>query len=344
MSRKNKLNKLQSRRIKQNHNKRLRNEQQLIINWDRENLGPLESGTIISRYGQHADIEDQHGETLRCDIRRTISSLICGDKVRWRRANKIDSNRQGVIEAVQDRNNLLTRPDFYDGVKPIAANLDQILIVSALLPEFSANIIDRYLIAAEDVEILPIILVNKADLINQTTTTQIAKFRQIYQNIGYSFHTVSNQTGEGMDELQQLLADKVSIFVGQSGVGKSSLTNTLLPEANISTQIVSETSGLGQHTTTVARLYNLEKGGHLIDSPGIREFGLWHLSPERVTWCFKEFRQYLGTCKFRDCRHQSDPGCAIRAAVNNGEIDPERYSNYHSIIKSMRDNKSTHSR
>ena len=343
VAKKNKLNKLQSRRIRQNHNKRLDSKKNSTIDWDQDNLGPLESGTVISRYGQHADIKDDDGKILRCDIRRTVDSLVCGDKIRWRRAKNIEkvteNERQGVIEAVQQRTSMLTRPDFYDGVKPIAANLNQIIIVSAILPDFTPNIIDRYLVAAEDVEITPIILLNKIDLIDEQIEAQIEKFQQIYQDIGYQFHTVSNETGQGMDNLEQLLTDKISIFVGQSGVGKSSLTNSLLPNSNISTKAVSENSRLGQHTTTVARLYDFPTGGQLIDSPGIREFGLWHLEPERVTWCFKEFRNYLGGCKFRDCKHKSDPGCAIREAVEKGEIPQERFDSYHRIIQSMADNK-----
>ena len=348
VAKKNKLNKLQSRRIKQNHNKRLDSKKNSAINWDQQTLGPLESGTVISRYGQHADIEDEQGKILRCDIRRTVESLVCGDKIRWRRAktvdNVVENERQGVIEAVQQRHSILTRPDFYDGVKPIAANLNQIIIVSALLPDFTPNIIDRYLVAAEDVEIKPIILVNKIDLLDTQTEQQISEFQQLYQHIGYEFYTVSNETHQGLAHLEQLLTDKISIFVGQSGVGKSSLSNTLLPDSNISTKAVSQNSRLGQHTTTVARLYHFPKGGQLIDSPGIREFGLWHLDHDRVTWCFKEFRDYLGGCKFRDCKHKDDPGCAIRQAVSDGHIHPHRYDSYHRIMQSMLDNKPNHSR
>lgn len=348
VAKKNKLNKLQSRRIKQNHSKRLDSKKNSAIDWDQDSLGPLESGTVISRYGQHADIEDNDGKILLCDIRRTIKSLICGDKILWRRAKTTETAsqnvRQGVIEAVQKRDSILTRPDFYDGVKPIAANINQIVIVSAILPDFTPNIIDRYLIAAEDVEISPVILLNKIDLMDEQIQSQIEKFQQIYQSIGYSFHFASNETEQGIDNLEQLLTDNISIFVGQSGVGKSSLTNTLLPDSNISTKMVSENSRLGQHTTTVARLYHFPKGGQLIDSPGIREFGLWHLEPERVTWCFKEFREYLGSCKFRDCKHKTDPGCAIREAVEQGHIHRERFDSYHRIIQSMQDNKPNHNR
>lgn len=348
MAKKQKLNKSQSRRIKHNHAKRLDNEKNSIVDWDQDSLGPQESGIVISRYGQHADIEDSDGNILRCNIRRTLKSLVCGDKIRWRRAKVAETvaenERQGVIEAVQERQSVLTRPDFYDGIKPIAANIDQIIIVSAILPDFGPNIIDRYLVASEDVEIVPIILLNKTDLLTSEHKAQIDSYIQLYQKIGYDFYQVSNETQHGIDDLKALLAQRTNIFVGQSGVGKSSLTNSLLPECNIDTKEVSSNSRLGQHTTTVARLYHFPSGGELIDSPGIREFGLWHLEPERVTWCFKEFRQYLGGCKFRDCKHLNDPGCIIRQAVDDGDIDQRRYDSYHRIIQSMIDNKPAHSR
>ena len=146
---------------------------------------------------------------------------------------------------------------------------------------------------------------------------------------------VSRETGEGIDALKAKLADKTSIFVGQSGVGKSSLVNTLMPDVNADIGAVSENSGLGQHTTTTARLYHFADGGNLIDSPGVREFGLWHLEAKEITQGFVEFRDYLGGCKFRDCKHGDDPGCVIREAVENGEISDMRFESYHKILESM---------
>lgn len=140
-----------------------------------------------------------------------------------------------------------------------------------------------------------------------------------------------------MEALTNILIDKISIFVGQSGVGKSSLLNTLLPnkEQQIVVNDVSDNSGLGQHTTTTSRLYHFPQGGDVIDSPGVREFGLWHLTKEQVTKGFVEFRDYFGGCKFRDCTHLDDPGCALRAAVDEGKISESRFENYHRILESM---------
>ncbi len=161
----------------------------------------------------------------------------------------------------------------------------------------------------------------------------------IYEKIGYKVLFVSKESGEGISQLESELQDRINIFVGQSGVGKSSLVNALLPEVNVEEGAVSENSGLGQHTTTAARLYHFSTGGDLIDSPGIREFGLWHLNQDEVTEAFVEFRPHLGGCKFRDCKHLDDPGCILRQAVDEGKISAIRFQSYHRIIDSMTENK-----
>ena len=171
----------------------------------------------------------------------------------------------------------------------------------------------------------------EAEAVKENLEAQLA----IYRERGYRVLQVSCQSNEGMAELKAELRDKINVFVGQSGVGKSTLVNSLMPEAAALTGEISDSSGLGQHTTTTARLYHFPSGGILIDSPGIREFALWHLEAERITWCFIEFRRYLGGCKFRDCTHGDDPGCLIRQAVEAGDISQERYQNYHRILASM---------
>ncbi len=337
---KKKLTKGQSRRIKANQAKKLRNkgDQQ---HWQDEELGEAQSGIIISRFGQHADVENKAGQIFRCNIRRSISSLVCGDKVLWRQGKTTEHSISGVIEAVEERKTILCRPDVYDGVKPIAANIDQILIVSSVLPAFNSDIIDRYLVAAEQTGITPILILNKIDLFNAKNKTAIEKSLQIYRDIGYRVLLVSNESQQGIDELRALLKDNISIFVGQSGVGKSTLVNSLMPELALITKQVSDNSGLGQHTTTVARLYHFAQGGSLIDSPGIREFGLWHLTPEQVFNGFIEFAQFQGACKFRDCKHSNDPGCALLAAVEKKQIHQERFTSFQRIIASLDNNKLT---
>ncbi|OGT20094.1 MAG: ribosome small subunit-dependent GTPase A, partial [Gammaproteobacteria bacterium RBG_16_57_12] len=265
-------------------------------------------GLIIANYGATLDVEAADGRIYRCRLRSNLEEIVCGDRVAWQKQTA-DS---GVVVALAPRDSLLCRPDFQQNMKPIAANIDQIIVTAAVQPELSTALIDRYLVAAEHGGIRPIIVINKIDLLPADELARLKERLRLYADIGYAVIYASVRLSHGLDALRDCLADRTSIFAGHSGVGKSSLIKSLLPEQDIRIGEVSEVTGKGMHTTTRTVLYHLPCGGNLIDSPGIREFGLWGISPEQVDQGFVEFRPYLGQCRFRNCRHLAEPGCAIQ--------------------------------
>lgn len=343
MSKKPKLSKNQQRQIAENRRKRLTaNDSNIQPSLeDTNSLGDLSDGRVISRFGKQAIVETSTADRVqhKCYIRRTIKSVVCGDNVVFRPSITKEERDRGIIEIVVDRKSTLSRPDYYDGVKPIAANIDQIIVVSSIAPALSTHIIDRYLVACEHAEIEPVLVINKVELLDANGLEQVEKELAVYSQIGYNVIMASCVTQQGLDGLAAVLKDKVNVLVGQSGVGKSSLINQLLPDSQEVVGEISGNSGLGQHTTTAAKLIPFSLGGELIDSPGVREFGLWHLPVQEITHGFIEFREYLGGCKFSDCKHRNDPGCLIREAVENNTIDFNRYQSYLKIVDSLDQNR-----
>ena len=227
------------------------------------------------------------------------------------------------------------RPDIYGKLRPVAANVDLIAIVFSAKPDAFSNLLDRYLVASEAQDIKPVLILNKVDMLEDNAFPEIHKLIKEYEFIGYDVLQVSATTGEGIAELQDYLTGKTAIFVGQSGVGKSSLINHIQPDANMSVGELSIGKEKGTHTTTVSRLFHLSGGGVLIDSPGIREFALTHLTKEQVINGFIDFRPYLGHCKFRDCSHNKDLGCSLLAAVADKKVLATRLHNYRQILLSQ---------
>lgn len=298
-------------------------------------LGPEQPGLVIAHYGTQLDIEPigQPDKVCRCYFRTNLPTLVTGDKVIWRASEK--EQHSGIVVAHQLRQSLLSRPNKQGVLKPVAANIHYIVIVLAPVPTPFANLIDRYLVAAETIGIEPVILLNKTDLINAKNRAELDAMMTIYEKIGYKVLKASSYQEEGLALLKQLLNQHTSVFVGQSGVGKSSLINALLPEENLRIGELSEARGKGTHTTTAARLFRFPSGGCLIDSPGIREFGLWHMDRQEVIQGFRDIRPFIGHCRFRDCKHENEPGCAIHQAEQQGEISSQRITSYRQIIDSL---------
>lgn len=298
-------------------------------------LSDSEEGRVISRFGEQADVERADRSIVRCAIRKTLARVVCGDQVLWKPFVQPQQELHGVIDGLQPRRSLLQRPDPYDGLKPVAANIDLMVIVSAPQPAFSRLLLDRYLVAAHYTGIEPLIVMNKCDLLNDDERQQLVQQLAPYQALGYPLLWVSANSGEGLEALYQQLRATTCVVVGQSGVGKSSLINCLHPQAALLTGSLSLQSGLGQHTTTATRLFHLPCGGDLIDSPGVREFALWHLETSAITAGFRDIAEAELNCRFRNCSHRHEPGCGVLAAVAGGQLDAQRYANYLKIIDSL---------
>lgn len=317
-------------------------------------LGSEQYGRVVAHYGQSVDIEClEHSDArdtgtssdvnsagshvnkvYRCFVRANIDNLVTGDEVVWRESEQ----HNGVVETRLERRTLLQRPDIYGQLKPVAANIDRIVIVVASEPYPHANLIDRYLVAAETIGIQPAILFNKSDLVNESNREHIEYLYGLYEGLGYEvLRTSANDIDHCESELGSWLANFTSVFVGQSGVGKSSLIRSILGDESIKVGALSESTGKGTHTTTTAKLFHLPSGGMLVDSPGIREFGLWHIDEDELIQGFIEFRPFLGGCRFRDCKHELEPGCAIHGALESGDISEQRMTSYERIKESLDD-------
>ena len=288
-------------------------------------------GTVIAAYRRYTLVKDQNNKLFQCQQRKAVGQVVCGDVVFW----QAEDAETGVITSIAERRSILQRPDINGNLRIIASNIDQVFIVVAHKPELNEGLIDRYLVAAENSNLKPVILLNKIDLFEPQEFLDLKKRLQLYQDIGYTVIYTSAIQEHGLDALTDLLQGNNNIFVGQSGVGKSSLINTLLKsDARIGE--ISQATGKGKHTTTTAYLYPLEQGqGHIIDSPGVREFGLIKLSEEDIIYGFIEFKPYIGHCKFRNCAHKNEPGCALVAALKDKKITEQRWKSYRRILASL---------
>jgi ribosome biogenesis GTPase len=282
-------------------------------------------------YGSQGVVELQDGRHLRCKYRRSVGRPYCGDQVMIEDAG----HHSTVVSAILPRRNVFMRADARQRKQVIAANLDQVLVVVTPRPEPSRDLVERYLVAVHSLGIKPVIVLNKVELMATAVLSEDSPLFNLddYRELGYQVLETSCKTAPGIAALESVLHDCTSILVGQSGVGKSSLANSLIPDLELQTGELSRVTGKGTHTTTTTIMYSLPGGGRLIDSPGVWEYGLWQMEHDDLTHGFIEFAPFLGHCKFNDCRHDSEPQCAVQAAVEAGNLEARRYQSYLRLLQ-----------
>ena len=286
-------------------------------------MGQLQHGQVVAAFGRHFDVETAEG-IVSCVTRGKKGGIACGDRLQI----EMTGSAQGVIKSIDPRSSLLFRSDEFKE-KIIAANVTQIIVVVAAEPAFYEDLVSRCLIAAEAASLKIVVVLNKCDL-EQATRAALAQL-QLYRDLGYPLITLSAK--QDISPLRPYLQGETSVLVGQSGMGKSSIINALLPAAQAHTREISQALNSGKHTTTHARLYHLDDDSHIIDSPGLQEFGLAHVNEMDIAYAFIEFRPYLGHCRFSNCRHLVEPGCAVLEAVIAGKIDRRRLGTFHKLVR-----------
>ncbi|MGC9386939.1 MAG: ribosome small subunit-dependent GTPase A [Hydrogenovibrio sp.] len=328
---KRKLNQHQQRRV---HQKQARQTTAAPNDGDHSALGEKQPGLVITNFGKRLLVEGDDGQVYNCAVRQHLGKLVAGDRVRWQTDREPHS---GVVIAVEPRHQELSRPGFRGQKRMVAANIDLLVIVTPIEPGVHPDMIDRYLVTAHQMQLPVLILINKIDLIDSDEHWEaIAELLLPYDELGLEILPVSADSGDGLDELKTFLTAKNSVFVGPSGAGKSSLIQTLIPDIDIKTSELSESTGLGKHTTTNSILYHLPvdkteplgSAGNIIDSPGVRQFSPAPCELHELEAAYPDFAPYLGQCKFNNCTHTTEPDCAIRQAVEADAIHFSRYQSF----------------
>ncbi len=291
-------------------------------------MSTLQPGRVVAAFGRQYLVSLENGNELACLTRGKKSEVVCGDlvEIALTETASQENDAKGVIENITPRSSLLHRSDAFRE-KLIAANVTQIIVVVATEPSFSDELLARCLIAAQDQKLKVLIVLNKCDLPAKAARLSLSP----YQAIGYPVLELSARLDA--TQLRPYLSKHLSVLVGQSGMGKSTLINALLPEAKAATREISSALDSGKHTTTHAKLYRIDAHSSLIDCPGVQAFGLHHLSFGGIELGFVEFAQYLGQCRFHDCHHTHEPGCALRAAVIAKKIDARRFELFQQISR-----------
>ena len=291
------------------------------------------SGLVVATHGRHLIVEDDEGERLTCHPRGKKSEAVVGDRVQWQPTQ--EGADEGVVVAVEERRNLLYRQDEWRS-KSFAANLDQLLMWIAVEPTFSESQLTRALISAESAGIPATIVLNKIDL----PGAPIARERLApYRAMGYNVVEMSlkKDTEAAREQVEPLLNGKASLVLGPSGAGKSTLINTLLPNARAETQEISQALNSGKHTTTSSLWYWLDgtRTSAVIDSPGFQEFGMHHIPPTELARWMPDIAKHMNDCRFHNCTHRQEPGCAVQAALERGEVSPIRLSLYTDLFDEL---------
>lgn len=286
-------------------------------------------GRVLAVHGLTSTVAGDDGAQYQCAVRRLLKTLhtdlrhvvAAGDRVLFRPAD----DREGIIERIEPRHGVLSR-ESRGRQHVIVANVDQLVIVaSAAEPYLKPNLIDRFLVSAEQARLRAVICINKIDLVDAASLEPLAA---VYAQMGYTVLLISARTGLGVDRLRRRLLGKQSVIAGQSGVGKSSLLNAVQPGLGLAVSEVSAETQKGRHTTTTARLIPLDLGGYVVDTPGIRQFQLWDIIPAEVAGLYRDIRPLVSLCAFPDCTHNHEAGCAVKDAVADGWLDARRYESY----------------
>ncbi|MBI3560815.1 MAG: ribosome small subunit-dependent GTPase A [Gammaproteobacteria bacterium] len=280
------------------------------------------TGIVIARHGKEYLVEDTQGQRLRCIPRQQLAAIACGDKVRW----QPQAQGYGTILALLPRQGELVTWSKTNTPKLLAANIQQVIIVSAAQPAPQIDMIDRYVVGCEIAAIKPVVVFNKVDLLTPPQRSAIESGFAAYADAGYPLFYLSAHHGTGIACLLNQIGRDTVVLVGPSGVGKSSVIRALVPHAT--TRVGELSAQQGRHTTSHSELYHLSTGGHIIDSPGVRSFQFPPASPATLAQAFIEFRPWLGQCRFQDCSHVHEPDCAIKAALSKQQISAQRYASY----------------
>lgn len=301
-------------------------------------------GTVYKSTGSWYIVKDEAGKfwnarmkgVMKLDDITSTNPVAVGDIIEME--IEAEESSTAIIDEIHNRNNYINRqsPRHKHQHHIVASNLDQSLLVATLKePRTSQGFIDRFLVASEMYHVPALIVFNKSDLYKAKELEKYEQWKAMYEKVGYKVLLISAVKNEGVDEVVKLLKNKTTLISGHSGVGKSSLLNAIFPHMNLKTQDVSGWSGKGQHTTTFAEMFDLPDGGRIIDTPGMREFGLVDIEKQEVSHYFPEMRDRLNNCQFNNCLHFNEPGCAIKDAVNKGEINEDRFVSYLGIMESI---------